>query len=187
MSNDKQREGFENHFYATHSRRDDELLYCSTDGVYVFRETQRQWQGWQAAQSVMQKDYALALEKIAKLEEQVLRVVRGEFSQICCYCGWEAPAGGASWDELQAHIHQCKEHPVYKLEERIRVADAEEPVARVTHTLLGFNVSYLKTLRGVTTLYAHAQIPALVTEQPALRNPNVKLTSGAAEESETKK
>ena len=49
-----------------------------------------------------------------------------------------------------------------QLEERIRVADAEEPVARVTHTLLGFNVSYLKTLRGVTTLYAHAQIPAEV-------------------------
>ena len=63
---------------------------------------------------------------------------------------------------------------IAKLEDRIRVADAEEPVARVTHTLLGFNVSYLKTLRGVTTLYAHAQIPAevelkaneVVKEQP---------------------
>jgi len=67
-------------------------------------------------------------------------------------------AAARFWQDKAGEAHERNA----KLEERIRVADAEEPVARVTHTLLGFNVSYLKTLRGVTTLYAHAQIPAEV-------------------------
>lgn len=48
-----------------------------------------------------------------RLEDKVLRVARGNFAQICSYCGWESTDGG--WEELQNHIKICPEHPVSKL------------------------------------------------------------------------
>ena len=48
------------------------------------------------------------------MKAQVIKVVRGQFSQICSYCGWEALASGASWDELQVHIKVCPKHPLTK-------------------------------------------------------------------------
>jgi hypothetical protein len=57
--------------------------------------------------------------QLAAANEKVLRVVRGDFTQICSHCGWEAQASGASWDELQAHIKECPEHPIRALNEKI--------------------------------------------------------------------
>jgi len=61
---DKQRE----EFLAWHQR---EFNYHPDDITITEELRQLAWQrelGWQGAQAAMQKDYALALEKIAKLE-----------------------------------------------------------------------------------------------------------------------
>ena len=68
--------------------------------------------------------------QLAEAHEKVLRVVRGEFTQICSYCGWEAPTGGASWEELQVHICSCKEHPVFRLNKQLAEAIAREEKLR---------------------------------------------------------
>lgn len=52
-----------------------------------------------------------------ELEAKVLRVVRGNFAQICGYCGWESADGG--WEELQAHIKTCPNHPVTMLTQQL--------------------------------------------------------------------
>lgn len=69
------------------------------------------------------------LEKIEELENQLkeareknLRIIRGEFIQICSHCNFETKIGG--WDELQKHIQECKGHPVYKLTEKLKEAQA---------------------------------------------------------------
>lgn len=56
--------------------------------------------------------------ELAEAKQQVLRVVRGEFGQICSYCGWEGKDGGSSWDELQAHVKVCPSHPLREAEAR---------------------------------------------------------------------
>ena len=54
--------------------------------------------------------------EVNRLQEQNLRILRGEFTQICSYCGFEFPAEGEySWEDLQAHILVCPHHPVGKL------------------------------------------------------------------------
>src|SRR6187402_496346 len=50
--------------------------------------------------------------EVARLKAEVLRVVRGDFGQICSYCGWESDRKGAAWEELQEHINQCPVHPL---------------------------------------------------------------------------
>jgi phosphatidylserine/phosphatidylglycerophosphate/cardiolipin synthase-like enzyme len=54
----------------------------------------------------------LLVAEIARLKNQNLRIVRGEFNQICSYCGWESPGDGDSWDALQSHIRNCEYHPL---------------------------------------------------------------------------
>ena len=50
-------------------------------------------------------------ERVKELEEKLLDVVRGNFPQICSFCGFEAkPPNG--WAELQEHIHSCPVHPL---------------------------------------------------------------------------
>lgn len=61
----------------------------------------------------------------AKLQASNLRIVRGDFDQICSYCGWESKPGGASWKELQAHIQVCPVHPVAELRVQLAAANAK--------------------------------------------------------------
>lgn len=70
------------------------------------------WDGYHKGKQELQEEFA-------QVTDQVLRVVRGEFAQICSYCGWEANRDGATWEELQAHIQECKEHPIFKLKEEL--------------------------------------------------------------------
>lgn len=63
-------------------------------------------------------------DEIAELNSKLLRVVRGEFTQICSYCGWESTVGGnaepeAPWNALQDHIQCCVIHPIYELKAEI--------------------------------------------------------------------
>lgn len=106
-------------------------------------------------------DYYAALGRTTELEsenaelrqqleaerDKVLRVVRGDFAQICSYCGWEAPVEGAQWDELQAHIKECPHHPLTAernarleaqaaLAETIRLANVEMDAHRVEREVL---------------------------------------------------
>lgn len=64
-------------------------------------------------------------EQLRASNEQLLRVVRGDFGQICSYCGWEARPEGATWDELQAHIKVCPEHPLGKCTEQLEAVTVD--------------------------------------------------------------
>lgn len=56
-------------------------------------------------------------------QEKAMAVLRGEFTQCCSYCGFEAqPPNG--WEELQKHIEECPEHPLPKLRARLEAAEA---------------------------------------------------------------
>ena len=78
------------------------------------------------------QDYEQLEAKIAELEEQNLRLLRGEFGQICSYCGWETPASGSSWGELQVHIRMCPKHPVSKLQSQLdAIYKQQKPVGTV--------------------------------------------------------
>jgi hypothetical protein len=58
------------------------------------------------------KQIAQLQAEIVRLQDQVFRAVRGDFGQICDYCGWESNRKGAAWKELQKHIRQCPAHPL---------------------------------------------------------------------------
>jgi len=58
------------------------------------------------------------LSRLKELENQILRMIRGEFKQICCYCGWESQEG--EWGELETHIKECPFHPLGKAEARVK-------------------------------------------------------------------
>jgi len=187
---------------------------------------------WQAAQAAMQKDYALALEKIAKKPEidktewfcEQCNCVyptqsEGKIYQPCPVCKsamkitsidlrhieelkQQLSAANQRNKELQSENETCrnlmrikqeqndafsqriaeleKDYAVWReytgkvndrnieLEERIRVADAEEPVAFSSDSLDG--TSHLFWNKGqamdlgfhIKPLYLHAQIPAEV-------------------------
>lgn len=94
----------------------------------------KQWEdsndvGWLKAQ----------LEELADMvveeKEKNLRIVRGEFGQICSHCGWESSTAGASWEELQAHIDSCEKHPLYSL--RTALADSERKLTKVMNNIGG--------------------------------------------------
>lgn len=73
---------------------------------------------WRAKYSNKGIDYllqlAIALEgEKDELEDRILRIVRGDFAQICSYCGWESK--GSGWEELQEHIKTCSKHPLSKV------------------------------------------------------------------------
>ena len=57
-------------------------------------------------------DHNVLTTRLDAAEARVLRVMRGEFGQICSFCGWEASAGGGAWEDLQAHIKVCPSHPL---------------------------------------------------------------------------
>ena len=50
-------------------------------------------------------------ERVRELEDRLLDVVRGNFTQICSFCGFEAKSPNG-WAELQEHIHSCPVHPL---------------------------------------------------------------------------
>jgi len=58
-------------------------------------------------------------ERIKELEEKIKEVVRGNFKQICSYCGWECPPSNG-WEELQEHIKVCEKHPLRQSEARVK-------------------------------------------------------------------
>jgi hypothetical protein len=60
-------------------------------------------------------------------ESEKLRILRGNFGQICSYCGWETAASGGSWEDLQAHVKQCKAHPVFQLTEKLAALESTHP------------------------------------------------------------
>jgi len=77
------------------------------------------------------------------LKAQVLRVVRGEFTQICSYCGWEAPPEGAQWEELQAHIKICPTHPAAQLAAMTQERDFNAAYFEAYHQLrVAVNAAY---------------------------------------------
>jgi len=66
--------------------------------------------------------YVLKIDQLAALEAAVkaeaTRIIKGNFTQICSYCGEEMlPPNG--WNELQAHIQICPQHPLKKANEQI--------------------------------------------------------------------
>jgi hypothetical protein len=78
-------------------------------------------------------------EQVAELEEKNLAIVRGEFNQICSYCGWES-SKDAGWEELQAHIRECSKHPVNTIrnetiEECAKVTEKYRGVIYVTDAI----------------------------------------------------
>lgn len=82
------------------------------------------------------RDAALAkgnnelVHKLAETEDRLMRVLRGQFAQICSYCGLEIPAGESSWETLQAHIRGCAHHPLPKAEARVAELEAPGPFTR---------------------------------------------------------
>jgi predicted RNase H-like nuclease (RuvC/YqgF family) len=61
-------------------------------------------------------------------ERKLLDVVRGQFTQICSYCGEEMhqPNG---WNELQAHIKMCPKHPLTRARDQIAALTADLKIA----------------------------------------------------------
>lgn len=64
-----------------------------------------------------------------RLRAEKLDILRGNFTQVCSYCGFEAqPPNG--WDELQKHIVECTEHPLTALRARCEAAEWKVEKAR---------------------------------------------------------
>ena len=59
----------------------------------------------------------IAMLEVAMKEERV-RIVTGQFNQICGYCGEEMTAP-SQWEKLQDHIQKCKKHPLFQAREQI--------------------------------------------------------------------
>ena len=82
---------------------------------------------WGSADIEFQKiengDWVKADEADEALAEERARVVRGEFMQICSYCGFETKKG--EWEELQEHIKICDKHPLPKAKARINELEEE--------------------------------------------------------------
>ena len=57
-------------------------------------------------------------DRVEELEDRILRMVRGEFKQICSYCGWESMEG--QWEELKNHLKECPKHPLRKAEIKVK-------------------------------------------------------------------
>jgi hypothetical protein len=94
-----------------------------------FKDKIKQWEdsndvGWLKAQLE-----SLADELVSEKEKN-LRIVRGEFGQICSHCGWESPTEGASWEELQEHINTCEKHPLFALRAERDALELELAAAR---------------------------------------------------------
>jgi hypothetical protein len=79
------------------------------------------------------------ITELEAAEARVLRVVRGEFTQICSYCGWEGAADGEQWEGLQAHVAICPAHPMRQVEARVRELETALPTTAAHHEKLGYN------------------------------------------------
>ena len=66
----------------------------------------------------------------AALEEERARIVRGEFTQICSYCGEEMKPP-SQWEKLQEHVQKCPKHPLTKANNKIWQMEAELTAARM--------------------------------------------------------
>lgn len=113
--------------YAIH--RAQEALQQSTTETSGLIAVTREWRD----EAV--KHIATLEAQLAAANDKVLRVVRGEFGQICSYCGWESVREGAQWDELQAHIKTCPQHPMREVERQLAAVTAERDA--VTECLNG--------------------------------------------------
>ena len=64
----------------------------------------------------------------AGIEKQVMaervRIIRGEFTQICSYCG-EEMTKPSQWEKLQDHIQKCDKHPLVEARQKIWHMEAE--------------------------------------------------------------
>jgi hypothetical protein len=80
---------------------------------------------WASGETVGIND---AVKRIKELEAKVLRVLHGDINQMCSYCGWETPAGGGAWEDLQAHIKVCPSHPLRAAEKRIKALIGENEI-----------------------------------------------------------
>lgn len=79
--------------------------------------------GWQKRAEAAEATAERERERAEREEAKALHVVRGEFGQICSYCGWETPPGGGAWEDLQAHIKTCPKHPLRAAEARIEALE----------------------------------------------------------------
>lgn len=70
--------------------------------------------------------------QLEEKDEELLKVVRRNFGQICSYCG-KGNDDDMTWDELQDHINNCKNHPLYQ--QRKRAEQAEAQLARCVEKL----------------------------------------------------
>lgn len=58
-------------------------------------------------------------QQLEEVREEKLKIIRGEFGQICSYCG-EGNDDGLSWEELQEHIRACEKHPLYQANKKLQ-------------------------------------------------------------------
>jgi hypothetical protein len=71
-------------------------------------------------------------EEIARLGEQNAKIIRGEFTQICSYCGTFEAAPPNGWKELQTHVQECQAHPLFQARQEIaRLREALKPIEEV--------------------------------------------------------
>ena len=59
------------------------------------------------------------------LANERARIMRGDFNNICAYCGWEADDEHSTWEALQHHVLNCEEHPLFKANKRIAELEAK--------------------------------------------------------------
>lgn len=98
------------------------LLDLATEREYSAGAHDR-FEGLNEQITTLQQQLAAARLECAEHKERALRVLRRDFTQICSYCGWEATREGAKWEDLQAHIHTCPQHPIMTLQARVRVLE----------------------------------------------------------------
>jgi len=137
---DKQREEFEKSGYDM----------CSTKGG--------NWDVWQAAQSAMQPEIE-TLQVENKCLSDSCREVTIKYRDTKFHLSEAVKNYADIFNQLTAANQRIAE-----LEERIRVADAEEPVGESTSGGEARIYSGIPLPRLGSKLYLHAQIPAEVTE-----------------------
>jgi hypothetical protein len=63
--------------------------------------------------------------RLSEVEAMKLEIVRGNFGQICSYCGDNKER---SWGELQEHIRVCPKHPLATALRQLAVVERERAV-----------------------------------------------------------
>lgn len=119
-----------------------------------------------------------------RLQVEKARIVRGDFANICAYCGLEIPDGEASWENLQKHIHECLVHPLHTAEAERDVAAesarmADDRVARLVKANRELRAE-VANLKGLLLLTNNEEATKLRAEVEALRADNalIRQTNG---------